>query len=225
MLLEGRMRQQLVAGLAALTIGLSGLFQLAQAQVPLPAASLRLGCHDEGAEATGTQLDRMGDLLEFARAHDGQAIYLDAVIAANDGAGTCSRDLSKFPDQPEPEPFRAMITFNPCRIETDDGEAARRCVRPGMVDVRALGPPLAISNSIILPAQEDLPLSLPYRIYGYGDWLNYQGPFIVRYMSGTGYEYATFDVPDAALPGVWDRARVNAEIWKQARADAMGEPD
>ncbi|WP_339930158.1 hypothetical protein [uncultured Brevundimonas sp.] len=203
------MRQQWAA-LAALSIGLSGLSQPAQSQEPLPAVSVRLGCHDEGAEATGTELDRMGDLLEFARAHDGQAVYLDAVIAANDGAGTCSRDLSEFPDQPVPEPFRAMITFDPCRIETAEGEAAQRCVRPGMVDVRAYGPPLAISNSIILPAQEDLPLSLPYRIYGYGDWLNYQGPFIVRYMSGTGYEYATFDVPDAALPGVWDRAGVNA---------------
>lgn len=218
------MRQQWAA-LAALTIGLSGLFQPAQAQEPLPAASLRLGCHDEGAEATGDELDRIGDLLEFARAHDGQPVYLDAVIAANDGAGTCSRDLSEFPDQPEPEPFRATITFDPCRIETAEGEEAQRCWRPGMVKIRASGPPLAISNSIILPAQEDLPLSLPYRIYGYGDWLNYQGPFIVRFMSGTGYEYATFDVPDAALPAVWDRARVNADIWTRARVDAIGQED
>lgn len=52
---------------------------------------------------------------------------------------------------------------------------------------------------------------LPYRFGGYGDWLNYQGPFIVRYQSATGSEHATFDVPDAALSGVWERAHVNAD--------------
>ena len=183
----------------------------AQAQSPLPAVSLRLGCHDEGAEATRGEVDGIANLLEFASEHDGQVVYLDAVITANDGAGTCSRDLSEFPDQEEPEPFRAMITLDPCRAEGGEDDEGPRCARPGIVHLRAFGPPLAITNPLLLPAQEDLPLSLPYLIHGYGDWLNYQGPFIVRYMSGTGYEHATFDVPDPALAGVWERARLNAE--------------
>ena len=185
-----------------------------QAQTPLPATSLRLGCHDEGDEATGQEIYRIADLLEFAREHDGQAVYLDAVIAANDGAGSCSRDLSAFPNQPEPEPFRAMIVLDPCRAEPTD-EAEPHCARPGMVHLRAFGPPLAITQAIILPAEDDLPLSLPYRIAGYGDWLNYQGPFIARFFSGTGYEYATFDIPDPALTSVWDRARLNVETTRR----------
>lgn len=203
------MRAIVTAGLLALTVGHFAP-ATAQAQTPLPGASLRLACHDEGPEATAEEIDRIASLLEFAREHDGQAVYLDVVIAANDGAGTCSRDLSEFPDQTEPEPFRAMITLDPCRAEIGD-EAEPHCARPGMVNVRAFGPPLAITQAIILPAENDLPLSLPYRIAGYGDWLNYQGPFIARFFSGTGYEYATFDIPDPALISVWDRSRVNAE--------------
>jgi len=204
------MRATVAAGLLA---GMVSHFAVepAQAQTPLPATSLRLACHDEGAEATGGELDGIAALLEFAREHDGQAVYLDAVIAANDGAGSCSRDLSAHPEQPRPEPFRAVITLDPCPAQAAEGDAEATCGRPGMVNIRAYGPPLAITQAVILPAEDDLPLSLPYRIAGYGDWLNYQGPFIARFFSGTGYEYATFDVPHPALATVWDRARRNAE--------------
>ena len=204
------MRATVMAGLLVLMTATFAPMP-AQAQTPLPASSLRLGCHDEGAEATGVEIDGIANLLEFAREHDGRPVYLDAVIEANDGAGSCSRDLSAFPDQPEPEPFRAMITLDPCRAEIAEDEEARHCARPGMVHLRAFGPPLAVTHAIILPAEADLPLSLPYRIAGYGDWLNYQGPFIVRFFSGTGYEYATFDVPDPALSNLWERASLNIE--------------
>lgn len=206
------MRQVFMAGLAALSVTFPIVPANARIEEPLPAFTLRLSCHDEGLEATTTELEGMGALLTFAESHDGQPVYLDAVITANDGSGSCSRDVSENPDQRWPTPIRAVITFDPCRRPVMDGEEARHCWRAGMVDIRAMGPPLAISQSIVLPAENDLPRSLPYRLGGYGDWLNYQGPFIVRYHSATGSERATFDVPDAALSGIWDRARRNVEV-------------
>ncbi|WP_339915153.1 hypothetical protein [uncultured Brevundimonas sp.] len=204
------MRQQFVAGLAALTIGLPGLPQPARAQEPLPAASFRLHCFDDSAERTAVEVEGVLALLEFAENHDGEPVFLDAVIEADAGAGGCSRDRSEFPNQPSPDGNRARISIDPCRGESRRREQGRHCWRDGMVDVQAIGPPMALTSSIVLPAQADIPENLPYRIRGYGDWLNYQGPFIVHFYSGTGYTYATFHVPDAALPGVWDRARVNA---------------
>ena len=196
------MEHQLTVGLLALALGLPTLPQTARAQEPLPAATFRLHCFDNGAQATAAEAEGVMALLEFAEIHDGEPVYLDAVIEADAGAGGCSRDLSEFPDQPEAGPGRARISIDPCRVAPRRREAGRHCWRAGMVDVQAL----------------DIPENLPYRIGGYGDWLNYQGPFIVHFHSGTGYSYATFHVPDGALPGLWERARVNADLWKQARA-------
>ena len=81
----------------------------------------------------------------------------------------------------------------------------------------ANGPPLAYGHSVFLPHEDSLDEGLPYRHGGYGDWLNYQGPFIVRFFEGTGYAYATFDTPSPALPGVWERARCNADHRSCAR--------
>lgn len=199
-----------LAGLAALTLGLPMTPQPVRAQEPLPAATFRLHCIDDTADRTSSEVDGVLALLEFAEAHDGDAVYLDAVIEADAGAGGCSRDLSENPDQPPPGPGHARITIDPCRVEPRRREEGRHCWRNGMVDIQASGPPMALTNSVVLPAQADIPETLPYRIGGYGDWLNYQGPFIVHFYSGTGYSYATFHVPDAALPGVWERSRVNA---------------
>lgn len=213
----------LTAGLIALAMGLPVLPQPAQGPEPLPAATFRLHCFDNSAEKTAVEARGIVALLEFAEAHDGEPVFLDAVIQADAGAGGCSRDRSEFPNQPSPDEGRARITIDPCRIEPRRREEGHHCWRPGMVYVKAIGPPMVWSNSIVLPAQADIPENLPYRIRGYGDWLNYQGPFIVHFYDGTGYTYATFHVPDAAVPGVWERARVNADIWKQARADAIGQ--
>tara|TARA_R110002051_G_scaffold47355_1_gene93810 strand:- start:194 stop:826 length:633 start_codon:yes stop_codon:yes gene_type:complete len=204
------MSHRLTVWLVALTLGLPMVPRPVRAQEPLPAATFRLHCFDDGAETTAVEAEGVMALLEFAEAHDGRPVYLDAVIAADAGAGGCSRDLSKFPGQPAPGPGRARITIDPCRVEPRRREAGRHCWRTGMVDVQASGPPMVLTNSIVLPAQADIPQTLPYRIGGYGDWLNYQGPFIVHFYGGTGYSYATFHVPDPALPGVWDRAGVNA---------------
>ncbi|WP_339930156.1 hypothetical protein [uncultured Brevundimonas sp.] len=214
------MGRKLTVGLVAMALVLPGLSRPARAQDPLPAATFRLHCFDDSAEKTAVEAERIVALLEFAEAHDGEPVYLDAVIQADAGAGACSRDLSEFPDQPGPDEGRARITVDPCRVAPRRHEEGRHCWRPGMVHVKAIGPPMVWSNSIVLPAQADIPETLPYRIRGYGDWLNYQGPFIVHFYDGTGYAYATFHVPDAAVPGVWERARVNADIRKQARADA-----
>lgn len=204
------MRRQLTVGLIAVAMGLPMMPRSGWAQEPLPAATFRLHCFDDGAEQTAVEAEGILTLLEFAAAHDGQPVYLDAVIAADAGAGGCSRDLSLIPHQPSPEPGRARISIDPCRVEPRRREEGRHCWRTGMVDVQASGPPMVLINSIVLPAQADIPQTLPYRIGGYGDWLNYQGPFIVHFYDGTGYSYATFHVPDPALPGVWDRAGVNA---------------
>lgn len=213
------MRQQLTVGLIALVMGLPAVPQPARAQEPLPAATFRLHCVDDSAEGTAVEAERILALLEFAEIHDGEPVFLDAVIEADAGAGGCSRDLSEYPNQPWPGEGRARITIDPCRVAPRRREEGRHCWRDGMVDVQALGPPMVLRHSIVLPAQADIPENLPYRIHGYGDWLNYQGPFIVHFYSGTGYSYATFHVPDGTLPGVWERARVNADLWKRARAD------
>ncbi|GAA0867961.1 hypothetical protein GCM10009116_02860 [Brevundimonas basaltis] len=205
----------MVAGAVAWGLAPTGT----QAQTALPSATLRLHCFDNGADTTAAEAEGIMDLLAFAEAHDGEVVYLDAVIEADAGAGLCSRDLSEFPDQPWPEPGRARITIDPCRTAISEGEEGRHCWRDGMVDVQASGPPMARASTIVLPAQTDIPENLPYRIGGYGDWLNVQGPFVVHRYSGTGYDYATFHVPDAALPGVWERARLNAEVWKQGQAE------
>lgn len=204
------MNHRLTVGLVALAVGLPILPQPVRAQEPLPAANFRLHCIDDTAEGTAIEVEGVLALLEFAEAHDGESVYLDAVIAADAGAGGCSRDLSENVDQPPPEPGRARITIDPCRVEPRRREEGRHCWRTGMVDVQASGPPMVLTHSIVLPAQADIPETLPYRIGGYGDWLNYQGPFIVHFYDGTGYSYATFHVPDRAVPGVWERARINA---------------
>ncbi len=204
------MTHHLTAGLFALVVGLPLGPQPVQAQEPLPAATFRLSCVDDGAERTAAEVDGVLALLEFAEAHDGEAVYLDAVIVADAGAGGCSRDLSSFPDQPPPGPGQARISIDPCQVEPRRREEGRHCWRAGMVDIQASGPPMVLTHSIVLPAQADIPETRPYRIGGYGDWLNYQGPFIVHFYDGTGYSYATFHVPDVVIPGVWERARLNA---------------
>ena len=183
----------------------------AQAQAaplaPLPAVQFRLLCYDDSAEQTAAEIEAMLALHEFAREHDAEVVWLDAVITADAGAGACSRDVSEFPDQPWPTGERARITIQPCTTEA----WADSC-RPmdTMIQVTANGPPLAYTHAVHLPPEESLEDSLPYRHGGYGDWLNYQGPFIVRFFEGTGYAYVTFHSPHPSLPGLWDRARCNA---------------
>ena len=111
------MSHRLTVGLVALTLGLPIVPRPVRAQEPLPAATFRLHCFDDGAETTAVEAEGVMALLEFAEAHDGQPVYLDAVIQADAGAGGCSRDLSEFPGQPAPGRGRARITIDPCRVE------------------------------------------------------------------------------------------------------------
>lgn len=182
---------------------IAGLFQAPQAAAdPLPVAVFRLSCLHAGKAGLDADREAMLSLLEFARENDGAPVYLDVVIEADAGAGFCSRDLATpLEGRREPDEGPGMITFNGCKV---DGEA--RCREPEMVQIDADGPPLAYRHSIILPAEASLPRNLPYRMGGYGDWLNYQGPFIARHFEGTGYAYATFHVPDPALAPIWERA-------------------
>lgn len=183
----------------------------ALAQTPataLPAVQFRLHCYDNSAEQTAAEIEGIQALHAFAREHDAKLVWLDAIITADAGAGACSRDVSTFPDQPPPTGDRARITIQPCTTEA----WADTC-RPldTTVQITANGPPLAYSHGIHLPPVESLDDGLPYRHSRYGDWLNYQGPFIVRFFEGTGYAYVTFHPPHPSLPGVWERARCNAE--------------
>lgn len=200
-----------LARMAALTfIALQGQpahAQAAPAATPLPAVQFRLHCFDGGAEQTAAEIEHMQALHEFARQHDAEVVWLDAVITADAGAGACSRDASEFPDQPPPTGERARIVIRPC-LEADRPNI---CESMGSaVQVSANGPPLAYTHGVFLPDENGLDDGLPYRHGGYGDWLNYQGPFIVRFFEGTGYAYVTFHPPHPALPDVWERARCNA---------------
>lgn len=196
----------IVAAFASLQ-GQPAQAQSALAGTPLPAVQFRLHCYDDSARQTAAEIDGMVALHEFAREHDAEVVWLDAVITADAGAGACSRDVSAFPDQPPPTGERARIVIQPCLEE----ERADICSPMGWtVQVTANGPPLAYGHSVFLPHEDSLDEGLPYRHGGYGDWLNYQGPFIVRFFEGTGYAYAIFHSPNPALPGVWERARCNA---------------
>lgn len=196
-----------VAVWAAALVSLHALPARAQTTTPLPAVQFRLHCYDNSAEQTAGEIEHIQALHEFAREHDAEVVWLDAVITADAGAGACSRDVSRFPDQPWPTGERARITIQPCTTEA----WADSC-RPmdTMIQVTANGPPLAYTHSVHLPPEDSLDDGLPYRYGGYGDWLNYQGPFIVRYFEGTGYAYVTFHTPHPGLAGVWERARCNA---------------
>ena len=198
--------RDLAWGLAALIlIGLQA--PAAGAQTPLPAVEFRLHCFDDGADQTAAEIEGMQALHEFARDHDAEVVWLDAVIEADNGAGSCSRDVTSAPDQPEPMGDRARIVIQPC-VEAPRAEACGPA--EGIVQVTANGPPLAYALAVHLPDADSLGNDLPYRHGGYGDWLNYQGPFIVRFFEGTGYAFVTFHAPHPALPGVWERARCNA---------------
>ncbi|MFA7637775.1 MAG: hypothetical protein WCY02_00565 [Parvibaculum sp.] len=181
-----------------------GLFHAPRAAAadPLPVTTFRLSCLPGGSVTLAAEREAMLSLLDFARENDGAPVYLDAAIAADAGAGFCSRDLATpLHERREGEEGPDAITFNGCKV---DPEA--RCSAPDMVQIDADGPPLAYRHSIFLPTESALPRNLPYRLGRYGDWLNYQGPFIARYFEGTGYAYATFHVPDPALGFVWERA-------------------
>lgn len=192
------------APVLALAAGLALAPLPANSVEPLPSASFHLSCVHSTDEALNAEFDAIGALLEFARTHDGEAVYLDAAIEADAGAGLCSRDLATSLDNRiEPGEGPSRISFNGCRTESD-----RRCIEKDMVQIDADGPPLVYRHSIVLPDEASLPESLPYRMGRYGDWLNYQGPFIVRFHEGTGYAYASFHVPDAALSHIWQRAAV-----------------
>lgn len=181
----------------------------ARAQSPeaLPAVEFRLHCYDGGAAQTAAEIEAIQALHDFARGHDAEVVWLDVIIAADAGAGACSRDASEFPDQPPPTGERARIVFQPCGR---DARADACRPRDGAIRITANGPPLAYSHGVHLPPEAALDPGLPYRHGGYGDWLNYQGPFVVRFFEGTGYAYATFHPPHPGLPGVWERARCNA---------------
>lgn len=192
---------------AAAFMDLPGAPVQAQAWGALPAVELRLQCYDDGAEHTAAEIEAIQDLHDFARGHDAEVVWLDVVIAADAGAGACSRDVSEFPDQPPPTGERARIVFQPC---ARDARAGTCRPRDGAIRITANGPPLAYSHGVHLPPEAALDPGLPYRYGRYGDWLNYQGPFVVRFFEGTGYAYATFHPPHPGLPGVWERARCNA---------------
>lgn len=168
---------------------------------PLPKAAFRLSCLKDERTNIKAETYSILALLAFAQAHDGEPVYLDAVIEADAGTGFCSRDLAALSPGDADNGKPSRISFNGC-----DEERNASCLPEGVVRVDADGPPLAYRHSILLPAEASLPKNLPYRMGGYGDWLNYQGPFIARYYEGTGYAYATFHVPDAALGHIWERA-------------------
>lgn len=182
----------------------------ALAQTPataLPAVQFRLHCYDNSAEQTAAEIERIQALHEFAREHDAEVVWLDAIITADAGAGACSRDISEFPDQPMPTGERARIVIQPC---TEEARADICSPQGWTIQITANGPPLAYTHSVFLPPVEYLSNELPYRYGGYGDWLNYQGPFIIRFFEGTGYAYVTLHTPHPSLPDVWERARCNA---------------
>src|SRR5690606_7769488 len=114
---------------------------------PLPLATIRLSCVPGGSDTLEVEREAMLSLLDFARENDGAPVYLDAAIAADAGAGFCSRDLATpLQDRREAEEGRGAITFNGCKA---DPEA--RCAEPEMVQIDADGPPLAYRHSIFLP--------------------------------------------------------------------------
>lgn len=193
---------------AALALALAAALPMwsvpASAAEPLPSAAFAISCVPGEGATLETVFEAIQALLEFARTHDGEAVYLDAAIEADAGAGFCSRDLATpLGNRIEPGDGPSRISFNGCRTESD-----RRCIEKDMVQIDAEGPPLAYRHSIVLPDEASLPKNLPYRMGRYGDWLNYQGPFIARFHEGTGYAYASFHVPDAALSHIWQRAAV-----------------
>ncbi len=198
-----RLAACLMAGLTV-SLGWPGA-ATAQETTPLPAFEFWLHCSENSVEQTQGEIEAIQALHAFAREHDAQVVWLDAVVGADSGAGGCSRDVATHPDQPEAGE-RGRIRFEPC-TETNPPMACGP--RDDHVQILALGEPLAYSHSVFLPREDALPTGLPYRFGGYSDWLNYQGPFIVRFFEGTGYAYATFTVPDANLPRVWDRAACN----------------
>ncbi|MDX5367009.1 MAG: hypothetical protein LPK88_11235 [Alphaproteobacteria bacterium] len=177
----------------------------AGAAEPLPSAAFRLSCVPGEGAKLDAEFESIQALLDFARRHDGEAVYLDAAIEADAGAGFCSRDLATPMDNRiEPGEGPSRISFNGCRTESD-----RRCIEKDMVQIDADGPPLVYRHSIVLPDETSLPKNLPYGMGRYGDWQNYRGPFIARFHEGTGYAYASFHVPDAALSYIWRRATTN----------------
>lgn len=179
----------------------------AQTSEALPAIQFRLQCYDDGADQTTAEIEAIKELHAFAARHDAEVVWLDVVITADAGAGSCSRDVSEFPDQPPPTGERARIVFEPRARQARINSSG---LRDEAIQITANGPPLAYTHGVRLPPEEALDDGLPYRRGGYGDWLNYQGPFIVRFFEGTGYAYATFHPPHPGLPGVWERARCNA---------------
>jgi len=179
---------------------------------PLPAVSFRLSCFNDDRTDTEGETDAILALLAFAAAHNGEPVYLDASIEADAGSGFCSRDLAiRNPHGGREDSKPNRISFNGCMA----GEETP-CIETDMVQINADGPPLAYRHSVVLPPEALLPKNLPYRMGNYGDWLNYRGPFIAHHYEGTGYAYATFHVPDAALAYVWERA---AEMSKRTSTD------
>lgn len=181
------------------------------AETILPAATLRLSCVHGDQARVEAEMASVQTLLEFAKAHDGEPVYLNAVIKADSGAGLCARDLAAPYKSNRTEGKPRRISFDGCKVEK-----GRSCVEKDMAQIDAEGPPLTYRHSVILPYEQSLPKGFPYRIGDYGDWLNYQGPFIARHYEGTGYTYATFHVPDAALSSIWERA---VEMLKRNPAD------
>lgn len=170
---------------------------------PLPAFSLKLTCDPTDPDATRQQIAAIQDFMAFAEDHDGQPVYIDAVIVGDAGAGGCMRDYTGKANRPGATGDAPVIEMDLCKT-------AARCWRKDVVQVTAIGPPLAVSTAIIMPRPQDIPENLPYRIGGYGDWLNYQGPFIIRFHGATGFDHATLTVPDAALADIWRNAACNA---------------
>jgi len=181
---------------------------------PLPAASFRLSCYNGDRTDAEGETDAILALLAFAAAHNGEPVYLDAAIEADAGSGFCSRDQAI----PDPDGDRDREDGRPNRISFNGCMAGDEppCIEVNMVQIDADGPPLAYRHSVVLPLEALLPKNLPYRMGNYGDWLNYRGPFIAHHYEGTGYAYATFHVPDAALAYVWERA---AEMSKRTSTD------
>ncbi|MDP1631404.1 MAG: hypothetical protein Q8L66_08290 [Caulobacter sp.] len=199
-----RITNACLAALLAIALAAPLAPAMAAEPTPLPAHALRLGCWGGDAPVTAQEVAAIQDLMTFAEDNDGRPVYLDAVITADAGAGGCRRDYTGKAKRPAPTEDGAVIVMDRC-------ESKALCWRQGLLQITANGPPMVIEHSIILPRPEDLPESLPYRMGGYGDWLNYQGPFIVRFHSGTGYVYVTFTPPDPALVDVWRRAACNAD--------------
>jgi hypothetical protein len=170
---------------------------------PLPAGDLELAC---SGEPTQEEMSSLAEFIDFAEQHDGEPVFVSVSIEADSGAGGCARNVSRE---------TSGVTYRVC----NNVPHLWLCTQRDKVFVQASGPGTPFPHGIVLPGERTLPTSLPYSYYSYGQWLNYSGPFIIRYFSGTGFRYASLDIPDPGLDVVWTRAHDNRTVRNGSRRE------